>query len=232
MCNNILKLSTARMRWNEKAEFNIRLTQVRIAKRIRLWVEQDGKCHYCKHDTVLPKAGGTNPGKLIATLDHIKTQFEGGTDSLANLVVACRACNTKRGAMDYDVFYALMATEGAWEEYQKQLAREKTIRDEERRKNSLIRHQAHVEEQRRMAAENRRKSFQAHVSRMVEEATKLHIQYPEDPEELLDWAIKFNERRKTAKQKAGPDGSGLLRAWLRQANFAPRKEGKGWVAVA
>lgn len=232
MCKNVLKLATARMKWFEKAEFNVRLTQVRIAKRQRLWIAQDGKCHYCQCDTTLPRAGSSNNVGKIATLDHIITQEEGGTDHLLNLVVACRNCNQKRGNMDYQTFYTVITTPGAWEEHCKQLAREKAGRDEERRKAGEIRHQAHIAKVRATREQHKAEGLRKHWSHLISVADALNVKYPANDDEFQVWARKFNEQRKTFKQKAGPNGEGLLRAWLQRANFAPRKTGHGWVAVA
>lgn len=141
MCDNVIKNTIRNLPFSKKVEFNIRLTLVRAAKRQRLWVAQDGKCHYCERETVLPKQGENNKGGLIATLDHIITQSNGGTDSLANMVVACYTCNNNRLDMDYHTFYTMMKTPGGWEAHKAELSREKALRDEVRRKESLKRHQ-------------------------------------------------------------------------------------------
>lgn len=50
-------------------------------------------CHYCGEPTL---AG--DPGVRGRTLDHIIPQAFGGKDDLSNLVLSCRACNSKKGA--------------------------------------------------------------------------------------------------------------------------------------
>lgn len=39
-------------------------------------------CHYC--------------GDLADTVDHVKPKWSGGTDDPANLVAACRSCNSSK----------------------------------------------------------------------------------------------------------------------------------------
>jgi hypothetical protein len=43
----------------------------------------------------------------MATLEHRQPQSQGGTDSLANLVMSCLGCNGKRGTIPYDDFMEL-----------------------------------------------------------------------------------------------------------------------------
>lgn len=60
-------------------------------------VERDGEaCHYCR----VPTTVAPEPGKrfLERTLDHVIPQSSGGKDELANVVVACRSCNARKGA--------------------------------------------------------------------------------------------------------------------------------------
>lgn len=63
--------------------------------------ERDGdNCHYC---------GGTMSFKEVdvpssATIEHIECQFDGGTDDMENLVLACKACNNTRSRIPYRIF--------------------------------------------------------------------------------------------------------------------------------
>lgn len=211
MCQNVLKNATSGMRAKEKAEFFIKLSVVRAAKRARLWVAQDGKCHYCDVLTILPKQGATNSGGTIATLDHIITQSNGGTDSLANMVIACSTCNGDRGDMEYNVFYALKKTPGAWKEHRAQLAREKAARDEIRRQASAERARLHNEQQKVDAA----------LRRAAIKMAK---------EQRIQRGLDKTARNNLIQAQAGKDGIKLLRGFLHRANFEPRKDGHGWIA--
>lgn len=231
MCQNVIKNAIARLSWDKKADFNIRLTFARAKKRQILWVAQDGKCHYCERETVLPKQGMTNTGKALATLDHIITQSEGGTDHLHNMVVACSACNSNRSNMPYEEFYRLMKTPGAWEAHMKVVRAEKAARDEERRQESLRRHNELQAKEQEAAAIRRNERLLNHVPVIIRTAQKRGLELPTDPEERVQWAIAYHRRQGKIAQECGPDGLNLLRAWINQANFTPRKEGKGTILV-
>ncbi len=66
-----------------------------------VWDRDGGKCVYCR----VPLVRGTHtpPGQRepgnTATLDHIKPHSQGGFLKVGNVVLACRSCNNKRGAM-------------------------------------------------------------------------------------------------------------------------------------
>lgn len=55
-----------------------------------------GKCFYCSTSF---KATATD-----WTLDHVEAEVLGGTSHLANLVIACKPCNTKKGHQPIDSF--------------------------------------------------------------------------------------------------------------------------------
>jgi 5-methylcytosine-specific restriction endonuclease McrA len=60
-------------------------------------VERDGPaCAYCKVETIV----NPEPGRrfLERTLEHVKPRSQGGPDTLDNSLVACRSCNSRRGA--------------------------------------------------------------------------------------------------------------------------------------
>lgn len=79
----------------------------------RLHARQGGLCAYCGCELFWPPAGFDElpwPRELAAhrahrllrgrriTLDHIRPLIEGGTDDDANLVAACKACNSRKNA--------------------------------------------------------------------------------------------------------------------------------------
>lgn len=72
-----------------------RLLQVRRRQKIPFRVRQavlaktGGRCYYCSH----PISGRR------ATMDHVVMLVDGGDDSLANLLPACRKCNSARDRM-------------------------------------------------------------------------------------------------------------------------------------
>jgi len=53
-----------------------------------------GKCHYC----------GAQCAFSELTLDHIVPVADGGSNSLDNLVLACRPCNVRKGKKSKDEF--------------------------------------------------------------------------------------------------------------------------------
>lgn len=55
------------------------------------WV---GKCFYCNTRLVLSLTGDLESD---ASLEHILPRSQGGGDDLANLAIACRACNVEKG---------------------------------------------------------------------------------------------------------------------------------------
>lgn len=56
------------------------------------------RCHWCGWEVV--QADGPHPWpKNAATVDHLKPKCSGGSNEQDNLVIACRACNERRGNM-------------------------------------------------------------------------------------------------------------------------------------
>lgn len=230
MCKNVIKLATSRLSREKKAEFNCRLTRVRAAKRQRLWVAQDGKCHYCDSETILPRQGAKYSGSKLATLDHIITQTEGGTDSLRNMVVACSDCNNKRGNLPYEYFVHLMKCPEAMAAHQKKLAQEKAERNEIRRQAGIARHNELVALEKSEAEARRNIRLRRHAKQVIQHVTRLGYVLPKDPEERIQWAIEYHLNQSKISSTFGSDASCLLKDWIHRANFNPRKEGKGWVA--
>lgn len=80
-------------------------TAVRREKTKKLWIAQGGKCAHCQKMTVLSEDVGLGKTpRNLATLDHIIPQVEGGTDSMRNLLMACRDCNSSRGCLPVGQF--------------------------------------------------------------------------------------------------------------------------------
>lgn len=231
MCKNVIKLAMLRLRGEEKAQFQCRLTRVRAAKRQKLWVAQDGKCHYCSTETVLPKQGSTNRANNVATLDHIITQTEGGTDSLNNMVMACSDCNNKRGDLPYDYFVELVTVPGAWTAYCKKMAQEKAERDEVRRQAGLARHNELVAMEKSQAEARRNERLRRHAIQVIKYLVRLGHQLPDDPEERIQAAIDYHAKQNKIHASFGNDGESLLKDWIHRANFNPRKEGRGWIGL-
>ena len=67
------------------------LTQSRL--RAAVWDKTGGRCWYC--------GAQTNPFRDFA-IDHQRAQSQGGTDTLDNLVPACRSCNTRKNNRSVD----------------------------------------------------------------------------------------------------------------------------------
>lgn len=65
---------------------------------LRDWVlrRDDYRCVYCAQVF----------GAEQLTLDHVEPRMRGGDDSEGNLVAACRACNTRKGALPAWAFLA------------------------------------------------------------------------------------------------------------------------------
>ena len=56
-----------------------------------------GKCHYCECYL-------ENEGNRSMTIDHIFPLVLGGDNDIRNLVLACYACNHRKGGMTYDEY--------------------------------------------------------------------------------------------------------------------------------
>ena len=63
-------------------------------KREKLFMKQGGFCYYCLCKVEMSVAGH-HPRR--GTLDHILAKDRGGTDDIDNLVLACFACNQRKG---------------------------------------------------------------------------------------------------------------------------------------
>ena len=63
-------------------------------KRDEIFERDDWRCVYC---------GEAFPPEEL-TLDHVQPRVRGGDRSHGNLVTACRACNTRKGALRLSIF--------------------------------------------------------------------------------------------------------------------------------
>lgn len=65
-----------------------------------LALQYGNACHYCGVETHL----GDGPKVRQRTLDHLHPVSKGGTDTLENVVIACRSCNSSKGAKPLQSF--------------------------------------------------------------------------------------------------------------------------------
>ena len=66
-------------------------------------VKRDGnRCVYCGRTPIYPAylSYAGNHHKEMATIDHVIPKCKGGTDDLDNLVLACWACNVRKGTRE------------------------------------------------------------------------------------------------------------------------------------
>lgn len=57
-----------------------------LGRKIKLYVEQDGKCRYCNDPFEVDEM----------TFDHVHPRSKGGSNGKDNLVLACKECNQKK----------------------------------------------------------------------------------------------------------------------------------------
>ena len=63
---------------------------VRRDLRLAIYLRDDFRCIYCLADL-------RDASPFDISLDHIRSQSQGGTNEATNLVTACRSCNCSRG---------------------------------------------------------------------------------------------------------------------------------------
>lgn len=61
--------------------------------------KQDGRCCYC--DVRMRITFKTRLRPDSETIEHLDRQAEGGTNNRGNIALACHACNTGRGSVDW-----------------------------------------------------------------------------------------------------------------------------------
>ena len=72
----------------------------------------------------------------MATLEHILPQSEGGTDSIANLMMSCQGCNHLRGNIPHDDFTVMAKTQEGRRDAKKLL--KLRMREKELLKNNVL----------------------------------------------------------------------------------------------
>lgn len=87
-----------------------------------LWLMHGGECFYCGLPTWLPSSGesmlkakvrlGVSTRSAVrdreATREHLQRRADGGPDVMQNYVLACRGCNSRRGAKPVLTYFAEM----------------------------------------------------------------------------------------------------------------------------
>lgn len=79
---------------------------IRTSTRCVVYAACGFRCVYCGLDA----AGTRRRGSF--GLDHLIPRAHGGGNGLANVAMACKGCNTKKGDRDVDTFLAELADEG------------------------------------------------------------------------------------------------------------------------
>lgn len=83
------------------------MTQKIAKARLRAFDRQGGLCHYCGKPMILASAGSRVCGetaprdfvkRMTCTAEHLIAKRDGGGNALANIVAACRFCNSGRHA--------------------------------------------------------------------------------------------------------------------------------------
>lgn len=72
-------------------------------KKNRIYVRDNGHCHYCAR-LCRPFSTDGKQSKDSATLDHVQTRAAGGGNADQNLVLACFECNNVRSCIPYAIF--------------------------------------------------------------------------------------------------------------------------------
>lgn len=69
---------------------------MRLAKQQQIFNRTEGRCAFC----------GIGLTLQTVTWDHVTPRFYGGSNTVANLVAACRSCNTKKDDMSVEEYRA------------------------------------------------------------------------------------------------------------------------------
>lgn len=121
--------SAVRRKWHTpelKEWWYTKLSSARRRKVAKLFALQNGKCVFCNEDTWLcEETRGDLPKRKFATLEHVKPQSKGGTDSMKNLAMSCHACNHLRGDMCFNKFMTLRQSPEKWSNFCKMKRRVK-----------------------------------------------------------------------------------------------------------
>lgn len=94
-----------------------KFSAARRKRTAKLSEAQNHRCAFCGGDTYLSAEDfkrGMSEKRHLATLEHVKTQSDGGSDAPSNCVMSCNECNRLRGTMDAWKFYELRIDPEAW----------------------------------------------------------------------------------------------------------------------
>lgn len=197
---NIIREKTKNWSPEKKEKFFTLLTLARAKKRAILFEKTGGKCHYCQRQTRLPIQGQRNTGQGLATLDHIIPAVFNGTEHLSNFVLSCQPCNGSRNEMDYETYYKLRTTPGAWKKF-------KADRLKVRRARSLERNAA-----RKIRRMERNGDSGIRIEPSVEELVSITVA-------PLYGQAKHNWDSALARY-VGHDGINLLHNWINDAKWS------------
>lgn len=78
----------------------------RRRKKIRLFVDQDGRCHYCRIPMLLSFHHMAHQPANLATIEHLDSRLSGERGKHhgeIRIVLACRQCNHERGTQEYNL---------------------------------------------------------------------------------------------------------------------------------
>lgn len=85
------------MKWENSRKYKAR-------RRRAMFKKQDGKCHWCQCDMIMPPEGQHVPRmpKNMATIEHLRDRFswdrqEPNINREFRWVLACLGCNNRRG---------------------------------------------------------------------------------------------------------------------------------------
>ena len=68
-----------------------------MSKLSGLHATQSGRCLWCGHTTWIAPGTSGDLKDRQATVEHLRPRALGGSNEEANLALACRRCNTRRG---------------------------------------------------------------------------------------------------------------------------------------
>jgi hypothetical protein len=170
-------------KWPKPAQKEWWWTKFSAARRKRtakLSESQNHRCAFCGGDTYLGAADfkpGMSEKRHLATLEHIKTQSEGGSDSPSNCVMSCNECNRLRGTMDAWKFYELRIDPLAWLAWVKRRRHMKSLVPKVRKKS-----------------EEERESRRQRISYELAVACLLDPDFKDRFLETLDWVERITEK--------------------------------------
>lgn len=96
-----------------------KFSAARRARTRKLSEAQNHRCAFCSRETYLSDSEREDryhklSKGLLATLEHVIPQAQGGTDSPANGVMSCHECNSRRGTMDAWEFFEVRSDPKKW----------------------------------------------------------------------------------------------------------------------